>query len=155
MTKKPALAVDAGAGFCYNNKAAKQNTVGGVLKWSKRRDSKSCMDFGSWVSDNLGMKPLFLSMEYRGKRLSLLYFSPKDSLAFHNFISGAVLKWSKRRDSKSRRTARLPGFKSLLLRQTEGTDEFLIRLSPLFCRRTVQICTLCRGVCLVRRHPPD
>ena len=81
-------------------------------------------DFWKSNLENLRAEAAFREWQCAGNLNIFPAYLSKRFLAFYNFISGAVLKWSKRRDSKSRRTVRLPGFKSLLLRQTEGTGEF-------------------------------
>jgi hypothetical protein len=60
------------------------------------------------------------------------------------------------KDSKSRRTVRLPGFKSLLLRQTEWTDEFYSSVhSFLPEQRPLHPVFLGLGIMRMHCHSPD
>ena len=99
MPSKPALAVDAGAGFCYNRKAAKPNTVGGVLKWLKRRDSKSVRIFGRQISKGLGVKPLFEGGRVPGERISSPHIFPK---VFQRFTISYLEQYSSGRRGVTR-----------------------------------------------------
>src|SRR5699024_10957301 len=114
MPSKPALAVDAGAGFCYNRKAAKPNTVGGVLKWSKRRDSKSVRIFGSQISKGQGVKPLFEGGCVPGKRTSSLHIFPK---VFQRFTISYLEQYSSGRRGVTRN---LFGFLEVKSRKPKG-----------------------------------
>ena len=133
--------VDAGGAFCYNVKAIN----GAVLKWSKRRDSKSSWLFGRGNPIFLGFKPLFGDCfkaffgGFSPEILSKVF--PERSARSNNLICGAVLKWSKRRDSKSRRPRKgCQGSNPCCSAKPNGQMNF-IRLSILFCRNSAR-CTL-------------
>ena len=126
----------------------------------KRSHSKSSWLFGRGNPIFLGFKPLFSDCfkaffgGFSPKILSKVF--PERSARSNNLICGAVLKWSKRRDSKSRRTVRLPGFKSLLLRQTEWTDEFYSSVhSFLPEQRPLHPVFLGLGIMRMHCHSPD
>src|SRR5699024_8864699 len=77
-----------------------QNKIsGGVLKWSKRRDSKSVRIFGSQISKGQGVKPLFEGGCVPGKRTSSLHIFSK---VFQRFTISYLEQYSSGRRGVTR-----------------------------------------------------